>query len=195
MFHLVGIEVSGLKETEVNIIAKFSNGVKWLHNNINKQSDLYSVLIEPIYKMSLKLCSVYEFIVYSLTLWLNNNLTYLHTPLIKNKTLHFYSSKLSHLTTPFYRQWQINSSDINNRFLTRLHIAIVRVKHLCYYWFSFPIILNLLLSTTSIHIRTRQPMFLVLLGALMLLATYLYCVTIVWPPINLASISTSPYLT
>jgi hypothetical protein len=28
MFHLVDIEVSGLKETEVNIIAKFSNDVK-----------------------------------------------------------------------------------------------------------------------------------------------------------------------
>lgn len=167
MFHLDGIEVSGLIETEVNVIAKFSNGVKWLHNNINNQFDLYSVLIEPIYKMSSKLYSVYAFIVYSLTLWLNNNLTYLHTLLIKNKTLHFYSSKLFHLTTPSYRQWQINSSDINNQFLTRLHIAIVRVKHLCYYWFSFPIILNLLLSTTTIHIRTRQPVFLVLLRALL----------------------------
>lgn len=28
MFHLDGIEVSGLIETEVNVIAKFSNGVK-----------------------------------------------------------------------------------------------------------------------------------------------------------------------
>lgn len=152
----------------MNIIAKFSNGLKWLHNNVDNQFDLYSVLMEPINKISTKLCSVYAFIVYSLTLWLNNNLTYLHTLLIKNKgTLHFYSSKLFHLTTPSYRQWQINSSDINNQFLTRLHIAIVRVKHLCYYWFSFPVILNLLEATTTLHIRTTQPMVLVLLAALL----------------------------
>lgn len=90
MFHLDGNEVSGLKETKMNIIAKFSTGLKWLHNNINNQFDLYSVLIDPIYKISSKLCSVYASIVYSLTLRLNNNLTYLHTLLIKNKgTLHF----------------------------------------------------------------------------------------------------------
>lgn len=168
MFHLDGNEVSDLKETKINIIAKFSNGLKWLHNNVNNQFDLYSVLMEPIYKISSKLCSVCPFIVYSLTLWLNNNLTYLHTLLIKNKgTLHFYSSKLFHLPTPSYRQWQTNSSDINNQFLTRLHIAIVRVKHTSYYWFSFPIILNLLESTANIHIMTRQPMVLVLLAALL----------------------------
>jgi hypothetical protein len=170
MFHLNGNEVSGLNENKMNIITKFSNGLKWLHNSVNYQFDLYSVLIELIYKMSSKLCSVYAFIVYSLTLWLNNNLTYLHTLLIKNKgTLHFYTSKLFHLTMPSYSQWQINSSDINNQFHTRLHIAIVKVKHLCYYWSSFQFIsiLNLLQSTTTIHTWTRQCMVPVLLTALL----------------------------